>query len=90
MGSHQTRGISSPRLIPAKVKSIMKKSQKVIEPSQNQEEALMVPEEETPKPKFEIYAEEMIEKKVRPSGRSGRIYLPPEWVGKHVKVIRLD
>ncbi len=41
------------------------------------------------KAKFEVYGEEMIEKQVRPSGASGRIYLPPEWVGKNVKVIRL-
>ncbi|MEW5913393.1 MAG: DUF2080 family transposase-associated protein [Thermodesulfobacteriota bacterium] len=40
--------------------------------------------------KFDGYGEEMIEKKVRKSGNSGRIYLPPEWVGKNVKIIRLD
>jgi putative transposon-encoded protein len=40
--------------------------------------------------KFEVYGEEMIEKQVKPSGNSGRVYLPPEWVGKHVKIIRLD
>ncbi len=39
--------------------------------------------------KFEVYGEEMIEKEVRQSGNSGRIYLPQEWVGKSVKVIRL-
>lgn len=38
--------------------------------------------------KFEVYGEEMIEKAVKQSGNSGRIYLPPEWVGKNVKVIR--
>ena len=42
------------------------------------------------KPKFEVYGEEMIEKEVKPSGNSGRVYLPPEWVGKHVKIIRID
>ncbi len=40
--------------------------------------------------KFEVYGEEMIEKQVKQSGNSGRVYLPPEWVGKHVKIIRLD
>lgn len=40
--------------------------------------------------KFEIYGEEMIEKKVKPSGNSGRVYLPPDWVGHHVKIIRID
>jgi putative transposon-encoded protein len=41
------------------------------------------------KAKFEVFGEEMIEKQVKQSGASGRIYLPPEWVGKCVKVIRL-
>jgi putative transposon-encoded protein len=42
------------------------------------------------KSKFEVYGEEMIEKEVKQSGNSGRVYLPPEWVGKHVKIIRID
>lgn len=42
------------------------------------------------KVKFEIYGEEMIEKKVNSSGNSGRIYLPPEWIGTKVKVIKCD
>ena len=40
------------------------------------------------KVKFEIYGEEMIEKTVKLSGNSGRVYLPPNWVGHHVKIIR--
>jgi putative transposon-encoded protein len=52
-------------------------------------------ENETPvqfannKVKFEIYGEEMIEKRVKLSGNSGRVYLPPNWVGHKVKIIRL-
>ena len=42
------------------------------------------------KVKFEIFGEEMLEKEVKLSGNSGRIYLPPDWVGKHVKIIRID
>ena len=42
------------------------------------------------KVKFEIYGEEMIEKKVKSSGNSGRVYLPPNWVGHNVKIIRID
>jgi putative transposon-encoded protein len=42
------------------------------------------------KAKFEVYGEEMIEKEVKQSGNSGRVYLPPEWVGKYVKIIRID
>ena len=41
------------------------------------------------KVKFEIYGEEMIEKHVKLSGNSGRVYLPPNWVGHKVKIIRL-
>jgi len=41
------------------------------------------------KVKFEIYGEEMIEKSVKQSGNSGRVYLPPNWVGHKVKIIRL-
>lgn len=43
-----------------------------------------------PRSKFEVWGEEMIEKEVRQSGNSGRVYLPPEWVGRHVKIIRID
>jgi len=42
------------------------------------------------KSKFEVYGEEMIEKEVKQSGNSGRVYLPPEWIGKRVKIIRID
>jgi putative transposon-encoded protein len=44
----------------------------------------------SPKTKFAVLGEEMIEKEVKSSGNSGRIYLPLEWVGKHIKVIRID
>jgi len=40
--------------------------------------------------KFEVFGEEIIEKKVKRSGNSGRIYLPPEWVGHQVKIIRMN
>ncbi len=42
------------------------------------------------KVKFEVYGEEMIEKKVKLSGNSGRVYLPPDWVDHQVKIIRID
>lgn len=49
-------------------------------------------EEERPrtKVKFEVYGEEMIEKEVKSSGNSGRIYLPPNWVGHTVKIIKVE
>jgi len=40
--------------------------------------------------KFEVFGEEMIEKMVKLSGNSGRVYLPPNWVGHQVKIIRID
>lgn len=60
-----------------------------------------IPTEETPEEetfpdaahkmvRFEVFGEEMLEKRVRLSGNSGRIYLPPDWVGHRVKVIRID
>src|SRR5207249_6736600 len=32
--------------------------------------------------KFEVFGQEMIEKVVAKSGSSGRVYLPPDWIGK--------
>jgi len=40
--------------------------------------------------KFEVFGQEMIEKVVAKSGNSGRIYLPPDWIGKRVKIIRVE
>jgi len=42
------------------------------------------------KVKFEVWGEEMIDKKVKQSGNSGRVYLPPHWVGHQVKIVRID
>ncbi len=44
----------------------------------------------SPKAKFGVFGKEMIEKEVKKSGNSGRVYLPSDWVGKHVKIIRID
>jgi hypothetical protein len=40
--------------------------------------------------KIQIFGKEMIEKRVRASANSGRVYLPPGWVGHKVKIIRID
>ncbi len=40
------------------------------------------------KVKFEIFGDEMIEKTVNSSGNSGRVYLPPDWIGTKVKVVK--
>ena len=44
----------------------------------------------SPKTKFGIFGEEIIEKEVKRSGNTGRVYLPLDWVGKNVKIIRVD
>ena len=46
--------------------------------------------EDIRKVRFEVYGEEMIEKEVKLSGNSGRVYLPPDWVGRRVKIIRIE
>ena len=38
--------------------------------------------------KFQVYGREMLAKQVKLSGNSGRIYLPPTWVGRRVKIVR--
>ncbi|MFZ0134032.1 MAG: DUF2080 family transposase-associated protein [Desulfobacterales bacterium] len=43
-----------------------------------------------PKARFTILGEEIIEKQVKAGGNAGRIYLPLDWVGKLVKIIRID
>ena len=48
------------------------------------------PEKMTSKVKFEVFGEEILEKEVKQSGSSGRVYLPPQWIGKHVKIIRIN
>ena len=42
------------------------------------------------KTKFTVFGTSMIEKRVGSGGNTGRIYLPPDWVGKRIKVIRID
>ena len=42
------------------------------------------------KTKFELCGVAQLEKKVASSIKCGRIYLPLDWVGKRVKIIRMD
>jgi putative transposon-encoded protein len=57
---------------------------------QNKQVGEAPPARTSMKVKFEVYGEEMIEKVVKSSGNSGRVYLPPDWVGCSVKIIRVD
>lgn len=40
--------------------------------------------------KVEVQAYQVIEKTVKASGNSGRVYVPPTWIGKKVKVFLLE
>ncbi len=40
--------------------------------------------------KIRLTGFEMLEKQINKSGNSGRVYVPVEWIGKHVKVILLE
>lgn len=40
--------------------------------------------------KIEVQAYQVVEKTVKVSGNSGRVYVPKEWVGKKVKVFLLE
>jgi putative transposon-encoded protein len=40
--------------------------------------------------KVEVQAYQVIEKTVKASGNSGRVYVPKEWVGRKVKVFLLE
>ena len=42
------------------------------------------------KMKIEVQAYQVLDKLVKASGNSGRIYVPKEWVGKRVKILLLD
>jgi hypothetical protein len=57
----------------------------------SEEDKALIEPRSSGKVKFKIYGEEMIDKKVSPSGSSsGRIYLPPDWADRRVKIIRID
>jgi len=40
--------------------------------------------------KIQLRGFEMLEKRVKKSGNSGRVYVPIEWVEKKVKIILLE
>jgi putative transposon-encoded protein len=68
-------------------KSITTEKKSTLQPPNEIEQAS---EASQRKVKFEVFGEEMLEKNVKLSGNSGRVYLPPDWVGHRVKVIRID
>ncbi len=54
-------------------------------------------EDENPKVKvenqpseFKVVGFEMIDREVRKSGNTGRVYLPRNWIGSRIKIIRVS
>lgn len=39
---------------------------------------------------FKVDGEELIIKRVRKSGNSGRVYLPPKWIDRDVAVVLIE
>ncbi len=39
---------------------------------------------------FKVVGFEMIDREVKQSGNTGRVYLPKSWIGKRVKIIRVS
>lgn len=37
---------------------------------------------------FKVIGFEMLDREVKQSGNTGRVYLPKSWIGKRVKIIR--
>ena len=40
--------------------------------------------------KIEVEAYQVIEKVVKSSGNSGRVYVPVDWIGKRVKILLME
>jgi len=59
-------------------------------PEESKKREIPDSQKEREKIKFIVYGEEMLERIVKMSGNSGRIYLPPHWIGCRVKIIRVD
>ncbi|SEM11800.1 Putative transposon-encoded protein [Syntrophus gentianae] len=98
MGTKESEKKSSLLKPPLSKKLSEKSEEKIMEPSSTKIEDQPV-ESTADRPsdsnifqkvKFEVYGEEMISKEVKQSGNSGRVYLPPDWIGKHLKIIRID
>jgi hypothetical protein len=39
---------------------------------------------------FKVIGYEMFDREVKQSGNTGRVYLPKDWIGKRVKIIRVS
>ncbi|MHA2031208.1 MAG: DUF2080 family transposase-associated protein [Candidatus Kariarchaeaceae archaeon] len=50
---------------------------------------LTEPVEDQPS-EFKVIGYEMLEREVKQSGNTGRVYLPKNWIGKRIKIIRIS
>ena len=64
-------------------------TQKETEKGIKSAERLHVADDEN-KVKLIVHGEEMVERIVKLSGNSGRVYLPVVWVGSRVKIVRIE
>ncbi len=51
--------------------------------------SLTDPVEDQPS-EFKVLGYEMLEREVKQSGNTGRVYLPKSWVGSRVKIMRVS
>lgn len=59
----------------------------VIKQDETKEQFSIEPVEDLPS-EFKVKGYEMLDRVVKKSGNSGRVYLPKDWIGARVKIIR--
>ncbi len=57
------------------------------EPSEDQSSEFKVEDQPS---EFKVFGFEMLDREVRQSGNTGRVYLPRDWIGSRVKIIRVS
>ncbi|MHA2053950.1 MAG: DUF2080 family transposase-associated protein [Candidatus Hodarchaeales archaeon] len=57
--------------------------------AQTPTDIVIEPVEDQPS-EFKVIGFEMFDREVKQSGNTGRVYLPKDWIGKRVKIIRVS
>ncbi len=68
---------------------ITESPEKQLKPTDETVNNLLEPVEELPS-EFKVKGFEMIDREVKQSGNTGRVYLPKNWIGSKVKIIRVS
>jgi hypothetical protein len=55
----------------------------------SEDEHLKLKVEDQPS-EFKVFGFEMLDREVRKSGNTGRVYLPRDWISSRVKIIRVS